>query len=90
MASLDCSSRWPARAPTLVLAGDDDMISLDHTSALFRAIPNSELAVVPGTSHALPMEKPELVNRLILDFLEKDPPRTFMPLRRQSGTDHEQ
>ena len=77
-------------APTLVLAGDDDMISLDHTSALFRAIPNSELAVVPGTSHSLPMEKPELVNRLILDFLEKDPPRTFMPLRRQSGTDHEQ
>jgi pimeloyl-ACP methyl ester carboxylesterase len=76
-------------APTLVLAGDD-MISLDHTSALFHAIPNSELAVVPGTSHALPMEKPELVNRLILDFLEKDPPRTFMPLRRQSGTDHEQ
>ena len=77
-------------APTLVLAGDDDMISLDHTSALFRAIPNSELAVVPGTSHALPMEKPELVNRLILDFLEKDPPRTFMPVRRQSGADHEQ
>jgi pimeloyl-ACP methyl ester carboxylesterase len=52
-------------APTLVLAGDDDMISLEHTSALFRAIPNSELAVVPGTSHALPMEKPDLVNRLV-------------------------
>ena len=77
-------------APTLVLAGDDDMITLEHTSALFRAIPNSELAVVPGTSHALPMEKPELVNRLILDFLQNDPVPTFMPLRRASGADHEQ
>jgi hypothetical protein len=28
-------------------------------------------------------EKPDLVNRLVLDFLEMDPPRTFMPLRRQ-------
>ena len=27
-------------APTLVLAGDDDMISLEHTSALYNAIPN--------------------------------------------------
>jgi pimeloyl-ACP methyl ester carboxylesterase len=26
--------------------------------------------VVPGTSHGLPFEKPDLVNRLILDFLE--------------------
>jgi len=77
-------------APTLVLAGDDDMISLEHTSALFRATPNSELAVVPGTSHTLPMEKPDLVNRLVLDFLEKDPARTFMPLRRQSDADRAQ
>jgi pimeloyl-ACP methyl ester carboxylesterase len=77
-------------APTLVLIGDDDMISLEHTSALYNAIPNSELAVVPGTSHTLLMEKPYLVNQLVLDFLEKDPPKTFMPLRRQSGADHEQ
>jgi pimeloyl-ACP methyl ester carboxylesterase len=73
-----------------VLAGDDDMISLEHTSALFRAIPNSELAVVPGTSHALPMEKPDLVNRLILDFLQTDPAPTFMPVRRSSGADQKQ
>jgi hypothetical protein len=28
------------------------------------------------------MEKPELVNRLVLDFLEKDPVPTLMPFRR--------
>jgi len=43
-----------------------------------------------AVQHALPMEKPELVNRLILDFLQNDPVPTFMPQRRASGADHEQ
>lgn len=74
------------QAHTLILAGDDDMVSLEHTVELFRAIPNAELAIVPGTSHFLAMEKPEIVNRLILDFIEKDPPATMMPVRR-AGAD---
>jgi pimeloyl-ACP methyl ester carboxylesterase len=37
-----------------------------------RALPDSQLAVVPGASHAVPMEKPDLVNRMILDFLAED------------------
>ncbi|MDQ1014138.1 alpha/beta fold hydrolase [Streptomyces afghaniensis] len=69
-------------APTLVLVGDDDLITLEHTIALYRAIPGSQLAVVPGTSHALVMEKPEEVNRIILDFLAKEPIPTMLPLRR--------
>ncbi|WP_329255647.1 alpha/beta hydrolase [Streptomyces canus] len=73
-------------APTLVLVGDDDLVTLEHTIALYRAIPDSELAVVPGTSHALPMEKPEQVNRLILDFLTNDPVPTMLPIRRATGT----
>lgn len=60
-------------AATLIVVGDADIVTLDHTSTLFRAIPNSELAVLPGASHLLTMEKPDLVNRLVLDFLEKDP-----------------
>ena len=70
------------RAPTLVMCGDDDAISLEHTVALYRGIPRSELAVVPGTSHVLVLEKPELCNKLIVDFLSTDPPPTFWPLRR--------
>jgi pimeloyl-ACP methyl ester carboxylesterase len=69
-------------ARTLVMAGDDDMISAEHTLRLYRGIPASELAIVPGTSHALIIEKPELCNRIILDFLTKDPAPTFMPIRR--------
>jgi pimeloyl-ACP methyl ester carboxylesterase len=68
--------------PTLVVVGDDDMVSLEHTVALFRAIPNSELAVVPGASHAVGMEKPELLNRIVLDFLENEPVATMLPIRR--------
>ena len=77
-------------APTLVLAGDDDMISLEHTAALFHAIPNSELAVVPGTSHALLLEKPESGESHSSRFPQKGTPRTLMPIRRRSGADHEQ
>jgi len=69
-------------ARTLVMAGDDDMVTAEHTLLLYRGITDSELAVVPGTSHALIIEKPDLCNRIILDFLTKDPATTFMPIRR--------
>ena len=69
-------------APTLVVMGDDDLMSVEHSAALFRAIPNSELAVVPGASHAVVIEKPELLNRVVLDFLENEPVPTMMPVRR--------
>ena len=75
-------------APTLVVVSDDDMMTFEHTLELYRAIPNSELAVLPGTSHALLMEKPDLANRIILDFLEKEPVPTMMPFRRASHDGH--
>ena len=74
-------------APTLVLVGDDDVVPLEHTLELYRAIPNSELAVVPGTSHVHFMEKPSLVNQLVLDFLDNDPVPTMMPVRRATAPD---
>jgi pimeloyl-ACP methyl ester carboxylesterase len=73
------------RAPTLLLIGDDDMVSLEHSVALYRAIPGSELAVVPGASHAVCMEKPELVNKVVLDFLENEPVAAMLPLRRAAS-----
>jgi pimeloyl-ACP methyl ester carboxylesterase len=69
-------------ARTLVMAGDDDAIKAEHTLALFRAVPDAELAIVPGTSHALIMEKPALCNQIMIDFLTTQPVPTFMPVRR--------
>jgi len=56
-------------APTLILLGDSDMISLEHAAAMQRALPDAQVGVVPRATHGLPMEKPELTNRLVLDFL---------------------
>jgi pimeloyl-ACP methyl ester carboxylesterase len=69
-------------APTMVMVGDDDLPTLEHTIALYRAIPNSDLAVVPRASHALPMEKPSLAGQLVVDFLVNEPISTMMPTRR--------
>ena len=69
-------------ARTLVMCGDDDAVSLEHTIEMYRSLPDAELAVVPGTSHVLIMEKPALVTRLVLDFLTTDPVSTIMPIRR--------
>ena len=71
-------------APTLVMAGDDDIARFEHTIELLETIPDAQLAVIPGASHLAPIEKPELVNQLVLDFLAAEgPATTMMPLRRR-------
>jgi pimeloyl-ACP methyl ester carboxylesterase len=69
---------------TLVMVGDDDEVKLEHAIAMYRGIPDAELAVVPGTSHGLLHEKPALCNRIIVDFLTTDPVPTIAPVRRAS------
>jgi pimeloyl-ACP methyl ester carboxylesterase len=65
-------------APTLILNGDDGAMSLAHADEIRRTLPESQLAVVPGTSHGLSLEKPHIVNQLILDFLaDEQPPKLF-------------
>jgi pimeloyl-ACP methyl ester carboxylesterase len=56
-------------ASTLLLAADDGGMTLEHLAAIRRSLPDAQVAVVPGTSHALLMEKPNLLNQLLLDFL---------------------
>jgi pimeloyl-ACP methyl ester carboxylesterase len=67
---------------TLVMFSDDDLVSMEHVIATYDGIPNAELAVVPGTSHFLVQEKPELCNRIILDFLTTEPVPTVAAIRR--------
>jgi pimeloyl-ACP methyl ester carboxylesterase len=70
---------------TLVMIGDDDEVRLEHAIDLYRALPDAELAIVPGTSHGLLVEKPELCNSMIVDFLTTEPVPTFAPIRRASA-----
>lgn len=67
---------------TLVMLGDDDEVTLEHATAMYRGLPDAELAVVPGTSHGLLHEKPVLCNTMIVDFLTTDPVPTLAPVRR--------
>jgi len=66
---------------SLVMVGDDE-VTLEHTIALYRGLPNAELAVAPGTSHGLLVEKPSLCNTIIVDFLTTEPIPTMAPIRR--------
>lgn len=69
--------------PTLVLVGDDDLVRLDHTVALYEALPAGRLCVVPGASHLVVLERPRLLAEIITDFLlGPEPPETFLPIRR--------
>ncbi len=70
------------QARTLVMVGDDDEMPLHHSAAFANAVPAGELAVVPGTSHGLLVEKPDLCNRVLLDFLTLDAVETLAPIRR--------
>lgn len=73
-------------APALVLVGDDDLMTFAHTASLYESLPQGQLAVVPGTSHAVVLEKPDLVGRLIADFLSAPgKPETHLPVRRRSA-----
>jgi pimeloyl-ACP methyl ester carboxylesterase len=56
--------------PTLLMAGDDDILTLAHLGELQAGLADAQVAVLPGTSHAAPMEQPDLVNQLILTFLK--------------------
>jgi pimeloyl-ACP methyl ester carboxylesterase len=66
-------------APTLVMAGDDDLVTVEHLEAMRAAVPDGQLAVVPGASHGLPLERADLVARLILDFLADEQAPKLMP-----------
>jgi pimeloyl-ACP methyl ester carboxylesterase len=60
-------------APVLVLAGDrDELIPLDLSVALYRALPDAELAVCPHAGHAgLTPERADVFALLIDDFARR-------------------
>ena len=67
-------------APTLIMQGDDDGVRIDYSAALARTLPRAQLAVIPGTGHGAPIQKADLVNRMILDFLASEQPERLIAL----------
>lgn len=55
--------------PTLVMAGDRDLIRTEHTVAISKSIPGSELCIFPDSDHGFFQADPELFNRVVVRFL---------------------
>jgi pimeloyl-ACP methyl ester carboxylesterase len=59
------------QCPTLVMAGDHDMIKPEHTIKIFQSIPNASLCIFPDSNHGVCQQHPELFNQTVLNFFSK-------------------
>ena len=57
--------------PVLVISGDRDAITLEHTLQIYRTLPRAELCVLPGTDHGTFSGRPEWLNPIIGEFLDR-------------------
>jgi len=67
-------------APTLVMAGDRDVIRPEHTLSIFENIKNSHLSIFPGSTHFIAQQDPKLFNETVFKFFQ-------MPFRRPDTKD---
>ena len=77
------------KTPVLIIAGDADVATLEHSVALFRLLgggvmgdmgkplPASRLAVLPATSHTAVITQTDLLHALIEPFLKGQTPKGF-------------
>ncbi|HEY2386481.1 MAG TPA: DUF5985 family protein [Candidatus Binatia bacterium] len=56
-------------ARVLVVAGDHDVIRLEHTIEIFESLPSAELCILPATGHDTFQSAADVLNPLILRFL---------------------
>ncbi len=64
-------------APTLVVVGSGDIPAVRNLAdVLARSIPNAGEVVLPRLAHLLNLERPAVVNRLVLDFLAEHSQRS--------------
>ena len=69
-----------------LLSGDSDLVRPEHAVEMFRllgggvfgdkpaGLPNSQLAILPGTSHVTPVSRTELLIPIINSFLDAPMP----------------
>jgi len=55
--------------PVLVIGSDQDYSPVSAKEAYRQLMPNARLAVIPNAHHAVPMERPEAFNPLLMQFL---------------------
>jgi pimeloyl-ACP methyl ester carboxylesterase len=77
------------KTPVLIIAGDADVATLEHTIAMFRLLgggvmgdmgnplPDSRLAIMPATSHTAVITQTDLLIAFIEPFLKGETPKGF-------------
>ncbi|MBB2149061.1 alpha/beta fold hydrolase [Pedobacter gandavensis] len=58
------------QSPTLVMAGQHDVVKEKHTKLIAEKIPGSKLMIFKGADHEAPKKIPQLFNQTVLDFFE--------------------
>lgn len=79
-------------APVMIVSGDRDAVLLEHSIKIFRSIPNSNLCVLPASTHFVSDEKPNLMVYWLNEFFFKNftKPSTVdwaMKVAKQMGLD---
>ena len=59
------------QAPSLIICGDHDLISINHTVIIYQNIPNANLWVVPDSGHGTLIEHADDFDRLVDSFFIK-------------------
>jgi pimeloyl-ACP methyl ester carboxylesterase len=57
------------QAPALIIAADRDIMTVEHTVELHKAIPNSQLCILPGANHNLVFDRADEVCAAVSRFL---------------------
>ena len=56
--------------PVMIVLGDRDDIIIEHGLEMHRLIKNSQFCILPNTTHEVFFEKPDLINRIAIDFFK--------------------
>ncbi|RZJ26565.1 MAG: alpha/beta hydrolase [Flavobacterium sp.] len=59
------------QAPTLVIAGDHDMIATSHTVEIFENLPSAQLWIIPDCGHATLVSHADTFNEKVLEFFRE-------------------
>src|SRR5687767_5555548 len=77
------------KTPVLIIAGDADVATLEHSVAMFRLLgggvmgdmgkplPPSRLAIMPATAHTAVISQPDMLHGFIEPFLKGQTPKGF-------------
>jgi pimeloyl-ACP methyl ester carboxylesterase len=58
-------------APTLLIIGDHDFVTIEHAALMKKLIPDAYLAVLPNTTHMDATRRPELLVPMVSDFIRQ-------------------